>query len=335
MLPTPVPPTLTFEPVRRVRLDDLTPEDVAHLFGGRTPLVVEGLDAHWPQELSSDRIRDIVAFRKAKPNSVFVDGKQVFNLDYDDFIDAVEANRNVRVFGVTMTREFEAKLWSPPVLFDELRRRNLFRYDKAQPVFFIGGGGAVTPLHHDFEYNLNWHIVIAGERPVYLWPYEESGRLFKFPVVGLSLIPFARGLVDHRFARGYKTVLKKGDLLFMPSKCWHQIEYPTPSMAATFAFHQSEEAKAVGTAAGHFWFGMMSFGQAIGRGRALALATLPLMLPFSAFSLLFVPANFAASALPGRARRVASALLAKAEGLVYCAYRPLMAWYRRKLWVGY
>ena len=53
-------------------------------------------------------------------------------------------------------------------------------------------------------------------------------------------------LFTTRLARGTKAVLRTGDLLFMPRRCWHQVEYPEPSMAVTFSFHKTKKEQVEG-----------------------------------------------------------------------------------------
>ncbi|MCA8907557.1 MAG: cupin-like domain-containing protein [Rhodospirillaceae bacterium] len=323
-----------FQPVRRIALEALGDADLDALTGGSEPLIVEGLDATWPDACRSGDIRDVAVFQ-ANPNSVFVNGQQRFGLSSDEFFRRLEAGDNVRIFDGELATAVTDAVTRPPRLFQRLSRLDLFRYDKTKPVCFIGGGGAITVLHHDFEMNANWHMVLFGERQVYLWTHDQSASLFKLPLLGLSLIPFSRGLLGYRFARGLSCRLKRGDLLYMPPGCWHQIEYPQPSLAVTYAFHRTAGEKRTGEQLGAFWFGFMTLTQAVPAGRALAIAALPLIVPWGVFAGLYIWGRFLAVKLLGRLAGAITVPLRYAETGLLHAYLPLMRWVRRRLWMGY
>jgi hypothetical protein len=321
----------SLKPVRRVSLSSLTDDDIEAIVAGDEPLVVEGLDQCWPEHLRHASLRELAQFAK-QPNSVHIDGRQQFDTSASEFFDMLEAGRNVRIFGARLTPEMNQAFCLP-----ERLRSRLAQYipDHATPECFLGGGGAITPLHYDFELHANWHYVLSGRRKVYLWTYDQSPLLFKLPIIGLGMIPFAKGLLDYRFAKGRECTLGAGDLLYMPSACWHQIEYPEPSMAYTYSFHRTKPKKNLGRYTGYFWKGLMALGQAVLARRPAAILLMPLTLPLVAFSAAYIPLRFASRALLGPASFVVDVPCKAIEWSMFLIYCPLFDWIRRKMWAGY
>lgn len=320
--------------VRRLSLNSLTEADIDALLTGEEPLIVEGLDENWPAEYRGAPLRDVAKFAYP-PNSVHVDETQRFGVGPEQFFEMLEAGRNVRIFSCALTPEMNGVFALPAKLRDRLVKLRLFRYGEQSPWCFLGGGGAITVMHHDFEFNANWHFVLHGKRRVYLWTHDQSALLFKMPFIGLSAIPFSQGLLDCRFAEGHECLLGPGDLLYMPPGCWHQVEYPEPSMAFTHAYHRTDHELAVGTRTGHFWLGLMTLFQAAGARRPAALLALPLLLPMQAFIALYVPLMFLATLLLRRASIVVALPLRAAESIFFKVYYPLMNFFRRKMYMGF
>jgi hypothetical protein len=320
-----------FKAVRRLSLDSLTEADIESLLTGNEPLIVEGLDKSWPPEFRDAPLRDIAQLAH-DPSSVHIDEQQRFDIKPDKFFDLLEAGKNVRIFGCVLTPE-RSRIFSLP---DKLQSRlTLFRYDEARPLGFIGGGGAITMMHHDFELNANWHFVLGGTRQIYLWTYEQSPNLFKLPFIGLSMIQFMKGLLDCRFSEGYACTLNRGELIYMPPGCWHQVEYPEPSMALTYAFHRTKREHFVGTITGHFWQGLMTFWQAVEARRLTAIGLVPLMLPLLLFAGIYVPLTFVAKIVLRRASALINGPCRVVESALFLLYFPLFNRIRKKMWVGY
>jgi hypothetical protein len=319
------------KPVRRVALGSLTEADIETLLTGREPLIVEGLEHNWPSQYRDAPLREVAKFAYPPP-SVHIDGEQRFGVKPREFFEKLETGKNVRIFGGRLTEEMDQSFALPTSLQSRLK---LFRYNDPKPLCFIGGGGAITLIHHDFELNANWHYVLSGRRQVYLWTYDQSPNLFKMPFFGFSSIPLWRGLLDCRFAAGYECVLNRGELLYMPPGCWHQIEYPEPSMAFTYAFHRTERERYIGTIIGNFWNGFMAFGQALMARRRVALLALPLLLPMVIFGSLYVPLMFIGKKLLRRAFFLIRLPMLAVESILFLIYYPLFNLFRKKLWVGH
>ena len=124
-------------------------------------------------------------------------------------------------------------------------------------------------------------------------------------------------------------------MLYMPPRCWHQVEYPECSVALTYAFYRSKSMQFVGTLVGRFWLGFMSYTQAFTARKLVAFATLPLLLPLAIFCVVYVAAMFFAHKCLGRASFLVRLPCQAAESLMFLLYWPLMYCFLRKMWVGY
>lgn len=102
------------------------------------------------------------------------------------------------------------------------------------PVLFVGGQGSIAHMHYDLDLANIFHTQFIGSKQVLLFPYEEKEKLYKMPFTVESAASFVHwyeeGFNIEKFprladAKGYRTVLKHGDTLFMPSRYWHHMEY--------------------------------------------------------------------------------------------------------------
>jgi hypothetical protein len=319
-----------FRPVRRIALASLTDADLEDLLTGREPLVLENLEQGWSPEARDASLREIVT--EERPRNVHIDGLQHFNVPHEQFFSMLEAGRNVRIFGCDLTPKMNRAFALPERLQSRLK---IFRYDDSRPAGFIGGGGAITLIHQDFELNANWHYVLSGKRRAYLWTRDQSSNLFKLPFIGLTAIPFSAGLLDCRFAEGYECALAPGELLYMPPGCWHQIEYAEPSLALTYSFHGTEAEKQRGTRMGYFWRGIMGVWQGVAARNIGAILSLPLLLPLAIFTGFYVPARFIGRFVLRRASFLIDAPCRAIESALFAIYFPLLNLFRRKMWAGY
>ncbi|APR79846.1 Pass1-related protein [Minicystis rosea] len=109
---------------------------------------------------------------------------------------------------------------------------------------FIGAGGTVSGLHRDFPENLFAQIV--GRKRMTLIPPEDMGGVYALPL--LSKLPQA-SLIDaerpdfERFPR-FRTVRRvmvdvgPGDVLYLPSRWWHQVRALEPSISINWWWPQ-------------------------------------------------------------------------------------------------
>src|SRR5262249_50272130 len=111
---------------------------------------------------------------------------------------------------------------------------------QGQRQIWISGRNSKGPLHFDLDDNI--HVVIRGRKRFYLFDYSQIVHLYAAPA--LSSTPHY-SLVDvpepdlERFprfqsARGYQVSLGRGDMIYIPQGCWHQVVTEQPSVAINF-----------------------------------------------------------------------------------------------------
>jgi hypothetical protein len=105
---------------------------------------------------------------------------------------------------------------------------------------WISGKGSKSPLHYDLDDNI--HVVVSGRKRFYLFAYTETAKLY--PCGKLSKTPHY-SMVDaqdpdlqrfprFRSAAGYDVTLTRGDMVYIPQGCWHQVITEEPSIAINF-----------------------------------------------------------------------------------------------------
>ncbi|GAB2555226.1 cupin-like domain-containing protein [Rhodanobacter koreensis] len=171
-------------------------------------------------------------------------------MTFDAFIDAVLASREDAP-GPYMYRLFIGP--HLPELLPDLEPQNPYAFPRrlASPLMLrpwrrpdgylkllIGGTGGHFPiLHYDGE---NGHATITeiyGDKEFILYPPEDSAYVYpKSGIPNQSLIPDVQHPDPERFplfakATQYHTVLRPGDMVFVPSRWWHAARALTPSIS--------------------------------------------------------------------------------------------------------
>jgi hypothetical protein len=115
-----------------------------------------------------------------------------------------------------------------------LRRRLCLR-----PGFWLGPGGTVTPAHFDRQDNFN--VQVTGRKRWTLFAPGDSDNLYflqEVPVPIYSPVdvehPDMRRHPRFRAAQPYETVLRPGDVLYLPAGWWHHVR--TLEMSITLNF---------------------------------------------------------------------------------------------------
>ena len=94
---------------------------------------------------------------------------------------------------------------------------------------FFGCNKSVTQMHFDIDMSHVLHTVILGKRTVYLFPFEQSKNLHRYPFTCRSYVD-----VEHpdfekysrlKEAKGFKVKLEAGETLYIPSGYWHHFVY--------------------------------------------------------------------------------------------------------------
>ena len=102
-------------------------------------------------------------------------------------------------------------------------------------------------------------LAIAGRRRLTLFAPDQSTALHRLPLISDSALDFDRPVppdtpgIDR--AEGYRCELDPGEMLVLPSRYWHFIEYIEPSAAVSYSFYTGRVTWLLGTLNGLFYNG--------------------------------------------------------------------------------
>lgn len=141
-------------------------------------------------------------------------------------------------------------LQKAPELMGDFKYPDLgIKFFKKLPVLFFGGAGSKVLLHYDMDFANNLHFNFVGEKEVFLFPHDQKAFLYHVPhsIVSMESIEFDNPDYDKfpalKYAKGFKVLLKPGDMLYIPSGYWHYIRYKTPSVSLTLRSFPSSSVK--------------------------------------------------------------------------------------------
>ena len=110
-----------------------------------------------------------------------------------------------------------------------------------ETAFWMGGAGAKTGWHYDYDYSFNVLCHLKGTKTFYITSPSETENLYpskKFdPGAILSSINFWSP--DHKLYPKYHNVkyeevsIQPGDVMFVPAGFWHAVESKTHSISVS------------------------------------------------------------------------------------------------------
>ena len=145
-------------------------------------------------------------------------------LAFRDYVDAVvSSDQDLRMFLYNIKSEI-------PELVDDIVFPDLTDSLSKNFVFmFFGAKGSVTQMHFDIDMSHVFHTALYGSKTVYLFPYEQSRNLHRYPFTCRSYVdvenPDFERFPGLKQAEGYKVKLERGDTLYIPSGYWHHFVY--------------------------------------------------------------------------------------------------------------
>lgn len=229
--------------------EGLTPETLPAAIDGRNnPLLIKGALAHWPmvQAARAGRLGDYLApFDRGQPLMVFrAKAGAAGRIFYNEAMDGFNFERLTGQLMPTL-RQLEREdaggdclyVGSTPVdhHLPGLRAHNDLELPGRAPLVSLWFGNRTRIAAH-FDLPDNFACVVAGRRRFTLFPPEQVANLYPGPL-DFNPAGQAISLVDFyapdfaRFPR-YREALQAaqvaemepGDLLFVPSMWWHQVE---------------------------------------------------------------------------------------------------------------
>jgi len=204
------------------------------------PVVIENLVDDWPavEKWNFDYIKKkvgdkVVPLYDDRP----VDYKDGFNeahatMKMSEYIDLLQKEpTKYRIFLYNVLKEV-------PELQEDFDFPDIgLRLMKSLPMLFFGGEDAHTFMHYDIDLANILHFHFQGKKECILFPNGEKKHLYKVPhsLITHESIDFSNPDFERwpalQHARGYRTTLEHGNVLFMPEGYWHHMRYITPGFS--------------------------------------------------------------------------------------------------------
>ena len=219
------------------RVKSISKEDfIEHYYKPQKPVVLENFIQDWPaynkwsldyfKEIAGDKIVSLYDDRPVSYKDGFNEAHAKMPLK--DYIHLLQN-------GSTKYRIF---LWN--ILKEVPQLQNDFKYPdlglkllKKLPMLFFGGKDTHTFMHYDIDLANIFHFHFAGEKEVILFDQNQNKYLYKIPhsLITREDIDFSNPDFEKwpalKQAKGYKTNLKHGEVLYMPEGYWHYMKYIT------------------------------------------------------------------------------------------------------------
>lgn len=223
------------------RVKNITKEDfLKHFFKPQKPVVVERFIEEWPayskwnlEYMKSVAGNKIVPLYDDRP----VDYKDGFNephakMKMADYIDLLKKEPT----------KFRIFLWNILKEVPQLQRDFTYpdfglRLMKSLPMLFFGGKDSHTFMHYDIDLANIFHFHFEGDKEVVLFDQSQNKHLYKVPhsLITNESINFSNPDYNKwpalKNAKGFKTTLQHGEVLYMPEGYWHYMKYVTPGFS--------------------------------------------------------------------------------------------------------
>lgn len=223
------------------RVKTITKEDFIKLyFKTQKPVVIERIIEDWPayNKWSLDYIK-AVAGDKVVPlyDDRPVHHKDGFNephakMKMADYIDLLKREPT----------KFRIFLWNALKEIPQLQKDYFYpdfglKLMKGLPMLFFGGQNSHTFMHYDIDLANIFHFHFEGKKLCILFDQKQNPYLYKIPhsLITREDIDFSNPDFKKwpalKMAKGYKTELNHGEVLYMPEGYWHYMKYITPGFS--------------------------------------------------------------------------------------------------------
>jgi hypothetical protein len=231
--------TLNLKDISRVKT--ISKEDfLTHYFKPQKPVVIENAIGDWPAYKKWN-----LDYMKTVAGHVTVPLYDDRPVDYKDGFNEAHAKMKMSDYIDLLKREptkYRIFLWNALKEIPELQKDFTFpdfglRLMKDIPMLFFGGRDSYTFMHYDIDFANIFHFHFEGTKQIILFDQNQNDYLYKVPH---SLI--TREDIDfvnpdfHKWpllakAKGFKTELNHGEVLYMPEGYWHYMRYITPGFS--------------------------------------------------------------------------------------------------------
>jgi hypothetical protein len=223
------------------RVKTITKEDfIKYYFKLQKPVVIENFIEDWPaytkwnleyiKEVAGDKT---VSLYDDRP----VDFKDGFNephakMKMSEYVDLLKSKpTKFRIFLWNVLKEV-------PILQRDFTYPDFgLKLMKGLPMLFFGGKDSYTFMHYDIDLANIFHFHFEGKKEIILFDQQQNKYLYKVPhaLITREDIDFSNPDFNKwpalQKAKGYKTNLNHGEVLYMPEGYWHYMKYITPGFS--------------------------------------------------------------------------------------------------------
>ena len=223
------------------RVKTINKEDfIKNYFKPQKPVVIEKLTEEWPaykkwnlnyiKKIAGDKIVPLYDDRPVNYTDKFNEPHATMKMS--EYIDLLQTKpTKYRIFLWNILKEV-------PVLQKDFSYPCLgIRLMKNLPMLFFGGENSYTFMHYDIDLANIFHFHFEGKKEIILFNQNQSNYLYKIPfsLITHESIDFSNPDLKKwpalKKAKGYKTFLKHGEMLYIPEGYWHYIYYITPGFS--------------------------------------------------------------------------------------------------------
>ncbi len=223
------------------RVKTITKEEfLKHYFKPQKPVVIERFTEDWPAYSKWN-----LDYMKTVAGHITIPLYDDRPVDYKDGFNEPHATMKMSDYIDLLKREptrYRIFLWNALKEIPELQQDFTFpdfglRLMKDIPMLFFGGYDSYTFMHYDIDLANIFHFHFQGTKEIILFDQKQSDYLYKIPHslitredIDFNNPDFIKWPLLTR-AKGYKTQLKHGEILYMPEGYWHYMRYVTPGFS--------------------------------------------------------------------------------------------------------
>ncbi|MDD7887135.1 cupin-like domain-containing protein [Flavivirga sp. 57AJ16] len=211
-----------------------------YYFNLQKPVVIENLTEDWPAYTKWN-----LDYMKAIAGDITIPLYDDRPVDYKDGFNEPHTKMKMGDYVDLLKREptkYRIFLWNALKEIPQLQKDFTFpdfglRLMKGIPMLFFGGRDSHTFMHYDIDLANIFHFHFEGTKQVILFDQKQSNYLYKIPhsLITREDIDFNNPDFEKwpmlKKAKGYKTELKHGEVLYMPEGYWHYMRYITPGFS--------------------------------------------------------------------------------------------------------
>ncbi len=204
------------------------------------PVIIEEFDGNWPahtkwsldymKQMAGDKIVPLYDDRPVHHDDGF--NQPHAQMKMSEYIDLLKTEpTKYRIFLWNVLKEV-------PALQDDFDFPDFgIRLLKGVPMLFFGGRDSHTFMHYDIDFANIFHFHFEGEKECILFPQSQNRLLYRVPhsIITHESIDFMNPDYEKwpalKNAKGYRSTLKHGEVLFMPEGYWHYMKYRTPGFS--------------------------------------------------------------------------------------------------------